>query len=404
MIARIDLVRQRMILALFIRLLMLLFIVLLENKMPALGFIGNSPDYDDYRYEQGAVMYAEEAERCIDVKSFTRIYDSMGDWTGHHLSSPLTEGFLWYWIVCLLVYFSKSRWYIRLLNIFLSVFITKYIYNLSEILFTKSTAKLASLLYAVFPYTVIFSCFSYKDTLVSFCIFYIALFFAEAKHGVKHSRKKIISLMLVCMIFLLVRSGVSEIFIALCLFYYFFEIAEHMRAKRILIVFGLTVTAIVFATITLNLILYKYNAYIGGATTQGLGGGALVKVTGLKDIWKIPFTYIFSILQPIVFTGQIDSWVAVVSRFNIFMCPIAIASVMEILLRKRVDRKLSFVFLSFYLICCIPSVLVFRQLYSIWPIPLMYGCNYMANGKCENKIVVTLMSAVLAVVAIYAFR
>lgn len=415
MIVRFDTVRQRMLLALLTRLLMLLIIVLLAGKMPAFGFIGNTPDYDDYRYEQGAVMYAEDADSLIDIDAFTRIYDSMGDWTGHHLSRPLTEGFLWYWIVCILVYLTKWRWWIRILNITLSVFITKYIYKLSEILFTKKAAKTASLVYAVFPYTVIFSCFSYKDTLVEFCIFYIALYFAEAKHEKSyndtdifrlinekaHSKKDKFCMLLVCAIFILVRSGVSEIFIALCLFYYYFEAGQRMPVKRLIAICGLLVVGIVFTFLTSNLILYKFNAYIGSTTTQGLGGGALVKITGLRDIWKLLFTFSFSILQPIGFSGGIVSWLSIVSRLNVLMCPVAIASLLEIIFRKRKDKKLSFVLLLFYLICSASSVLVFRQLYSIWPIPLMYACSYMTSSSIEKKAIVAVSSVVLAVAAVY---
>lgn len=412
---KIDTLRKRMLLALFIRILMLVIIVLMSERMPALGFMGNTPDYDDYRYEQGAVMYARYANSIIDVDTFTQVYDSMGDWTGHHLSVPLTEGYLWYWIVCILVYLTKWRWWVRILNILLSVYITKYIYKLSEILFTEKAAKMASFIYAIFPYTVIFSCFSYKDTLVAFCIFYIALYFAEAKHEkVKtsineielgneksHSKMDKIMLLLVCAVFILTRSGVSEIFIGLCLFYFYFEANQRMPVKRLIAIICLIAVGIVFTVLTSSLILYKFNGYIGGASTQGLGGGALVKITGLKDLWKLPLTFVFSILQPIGFSGEIDSWVDIVSRCNVFMCPVAIASLLEIVFRRRTDRKLSFVLLSFYLVCCISSILVFRQLFSIWPIPLMYASSYMTSSSAEKKVMVLAASVILAAAAIY---
>ena len=364
----------------------------------------NTPEYDDFRYEQGAVMYAERAKSIIDVGAFTKIYDSMGDWTGHHLARPLTEGFLWYWIVCTITYLTKWRWWIRILNIFLSVFITKYIYELSEILFTKKVAERASLIYAIFPYTVIFSCFSYKDTLVSFCLFFIISFFAKAKHGEKVTKGQKLKLIIVCLLFIFVRSGVSEILIGLCLLYYYFEIRKTITVKKLLVIIVLLAAGMVMAFLTVDLILYKFNAYIGETSIEELSGGALVKITGIRDIWKLPFNFGFSILQPIRYSGSIESWASLVSRLNILMCPIAIAAIMEIVFHRRKDKYLSISILVFYLICSVSSVLVFRQLYSVWPIPLMYACNYLTNSRLDKKAFVGGTSAILAVAVIIVLR
>lgn len=399
MIFRITPVRQGMLIAFFVRLAMLIMIVCLAEYIPAYGFIGNTPDYDDFRYEQGAVLYAEQANSIIDVDTFTRIFDSMGDWTGHYLARPLTQGFLWYWIVCIMTYITRWRWWIRILNIVLSVFITKYIYELSEILFTERVAKGTSLFYAIFPYTVIFSCFSYKDTLVSFCIFFTAVFFAKAKHGEKITGKQRIEFIIVCLIFVFVRSGVSEIWIGLCLVYYYFEFRRRIPTKKLIAIMLLVVAGIVMTFLTAELILYKFNAYIGGASTEGLGGGALVKITGIRDIWKLPFTVLFSILQPIGFRG-VTSWASVVSRCSILMCPVAISAVLEVVFHRRKDKYLSITMLIFYLICSVPSVLVFRQLYSVWPIPMMYGMNYLMNSRLDKKAFVGGTSIILAAAAI----
>lgn len=404
MILKVTPVRQRMMIALFVRILMLIIIALLAEKLPAYGFIGNTPDYDDFRYEQGAEMYAKKAKSLIDVDTFTRVYDSMDDWTGHHLARPLTEGFLWYWIVCLITYITKWRWWIRILNIVLSVFITKYIYELSEILFTEKVAKIASLFYAIFPYTVIFSCFSYKDTLVSFCLFFIVTFFAKAKHGENVKIGQKFKLIIVCMLFIFVRSGVSEILICLCLLYYYFDVRKTITAKKILAIMVLLVAGIAMAVLTADLILYKFNAYIGGVSTEELSGGALVKITGIRDLWKLPFNFGFSILQPIGYGGSIKSWATIVSRCNILMCPIAIAAIMEIVFHRRRDKYLSIIILAFYLICSVSSVLIFRQLYSIWPIPLMYACNYLKNSHLDKKVFVGSASVVLATAVIVVLR
>ena len=72
MILKITPIRERMLIALFVRIFMLILIVVLAKRLPAYGFIANTPEYDDFRYEQGAVMYAERAKSIIDVGALDR--------------------------------------------------------------------------------------------------------------------------------------------------------------------------------------------------------------------------------------------------------------------------------------------------------------------------------------------
>ena len=405
MIVKITPKRKNMFVALTIRMLMLLMIALFAEKLPAYGFIGNTADYDDYRYEQGAVMYAEQANGIIDVEAFTRIFDSMGDWTGHHLQPEriLTEGCLWYWIVCILTYLTKWRWWIRILNIVLSVFITKYVYELAEVLFSEKTAKTASLVYAIFPYSVVFTCFSYKDTLVSFCILYIVLFSIRAKRKYLYTKRDVVGLIVTCMVFVLTRSGLSEIWIGLCLLYYL-EVGRRIPAKKVLGIFFLIVFGLIMTVEIWDLLLYKFLAYTGNSTMEGLSGGALVKITRIQDIWKLPFTVLFSIIQPIGFSGKIDSWYSLVRHCNIIMCPIAISAILEVVTRRRNDKFLSIILLGFYTLCSVTSVLIFRQLFSVWPIPVIYGCNYLTHSKADKIILVIGVSIILSVALIAVVR
>ena len=50
-----------LIMAVLVRVIMLILIAILGFKLPALGFIDNSHLYDDYRYEQGAFLYEQQA-------------------------------------------------------------------------------------------------------------------------------------------------------------------------------------------------------------------------------------------------------------------------------------------------------------------------------------------------------
>ena len=61
--------------AFLVRIIVLLCVVLLADFLPAYGFIGNTPLYDDYRYEEGAALYAQKAESLIDIDTFREVYE-----------------------------------------------------------------------------------------------------------------------------------------------------------------------------------------------------------------------------------------------------------------------------------------------------------------------------------------
>ena len=158
-----------------IRVLTLIAIICLGDYVPSLGFIGNTELYDDYRYEEGAVIYAEIAQSLFDVSAFTYAYDELGDWTGHNLDNPFISTPLWYWICCVIVYLTDCRWIIRILNITLSIFTIKILYDICTLIFNKRAAVLSAKIISYFPYFVVFSCFSYKDSLIMFATFGLIL-------------------------------------------------------------------------------------------------------------------------------------------------------------------------------------------------------------------------------------
>lgn len=167
------------VIALIARLFMLTIVFLLSDYFSQ-GFIGSENYYDDFRYEAGGLYYMQNATSIIDIQSFADAYASVNDWVGYKLSTPFTSTPLWYWVVCIVMYIFKTKWAVRILNIFLSAFAVGYVYRFSELVYGEKTAEKASLLLALLPYPVIFSCFAYKDQLVmllTFCLLYTAAYY-----------------------------------------------------------------------------------------------------------------------------------------------------------------------------------------------------------------------------------
>ena len=90
------------------------------------SFIGQGVT-DDWKYEMGAVLFEQNANNLFDVNTFAWAFNSVDstDWTGYHLDKPITNSVLWYLIVCLLVWITKTKYSIRLLNIILVGFSIK---------------------------------------------------------------------------------------------------------------------------------------------------------------------------------------------------------------------------------------------------------------------------------------
>lgn len=399
MVISLDKKMRTIIGAFFVRIIVLLIIILLIKEIPAFGFMGNSPDYDDYRYDQGAVLYSQDADSIVDIQTFTRIYDNWGDWTGHHLSDPLRWGWLWYWICCILVYITKTRWSIRILNIFLAIFTVKYIYDAVDNAYSRNAAEIAARLWAFLPYPVIFSCFAYKDSLVAFCLTYLISKFVKIKKDRATTKGEIIGIVIVSTIFIFTRSGLSELFIAICVFYLF---SDQIRAKMNLKYFIAFIVILIIAAAVIwriwGIVMFKYSAYVTPSATESTGLGSLVKVTSLRDLWKLPLAFVFAILQPIGINLDNLTWYAIVCLLNFLMCPIAIAAVFGIKSSFEYNRSLFWVMMIYYLIVVSTSVLISRHLFSALPIPIIFASNYYTSGS-RNSISIYLGMTLLLVIA-----
>ncbi len=408
--------------AFLVRIIVLICIVVLADMLPAYGLRGNFVEADDYRYEQGAVEYAHSAEGLIDVETFTEIFDSMGDHTGHHLFSLpefISWSPLWYWIVCILVYITKWRWSIRILNILLVTFSVKFVYKLTQYVYGEKTALLAANLMAYLPYIVLFSCFSYKDCLIMFCTFFLWYFFVKRKYEGSNTWQDYSGVVICTVLLFLTRSGLSFILLGILLVYYYFDkicdvikdgirgLKENRRFNKKLV--GL---AVIFVLVCVLVVLYraplmrKFAAYITNDNNfEGLGFGALAKIRSFKDIWKLPLTLTLAILQPIGFDGGIASWGNLISVVNIVMCPVAVGCLLYIIRRDKPDRPCFWFMMLYYMISAVPSVLIFRHLFSVLPIPLIACSDFLSRASAKQRKWWMALSGclMLAVAAVFVF-
>ena len=402
---------KRIFLAAFLVRLAMLIIILLVGGEMAKGFIDSTIYYDDYRYELGAKRYAERAESIIDVDVFTDVFDALDDRTGHYLENPIDHSPLWYWIVCVLLYITKTYLSVRLLNILLAAMAVIYVYKLARDLLGEKAARLAALLLMFLPYPVIFSCFGYKEQLVMLTTFYLLYQAYHFRLTRSISRVSVLGVILAVITLTLIRGGLSSILYVLCLAIALQDVVRNFFKEKpgklkltIMIIAVLLVIALLIRTS--GTIIYKLNFYLKHNEETVVGSNiSIFTISSITQIYKLPFSYIFSMVMPIGLNVGWSSWYGVVAHLNVLMTPIAVGAGLYFFKKKK-NWFTYLVCLGYYLISIMTSLNIFRHYYSLIPLSLMFFSAYIADASKKKKIIVFSLAAVYSALLIgyYIFK
>ncbi|MBS9776065.1 MAG: hypothetical protein KGV57_03125 [Fusobacterium sp.] len=390
------------ILSIFIRLCVLLIIFLLSSYMEK-GFIASHRDVDDWRYEAGGEYYAQYANSLFDVDIFTEAFARWNDWKGYQLDRPFSSTPMWYWIVCDMMYITKTYWAVRILNILIAGFSSIYIYRFSFLAYGKKTARLATKLFTFLPYPVIFSCFSYKDHLVLLCTFYLLHLAVKIRYKIKIDRIQILVGAILLLIMMLTRSGLSTIFLGVFMVISFIKIEDIKKIINIKMIIVLGVI-LVFSYFFYDVILYKFKVYLAANINSTNVGNtiSIVTITKLRDFYKLPFTYIFSTIMPIGIGKLTNSWFSIVANINILMIPIGIGGVLYVFLKRKKDYILFWVTLGYYLISIIMSTGIFRHYYSLLPLTFIVFADFITRSKKIERVLL-ILGTILSIVLLFFY-
>lgn len=349
---------------------------------------------DDYKYEMGATLFAENADGLLDAKTFSWAFNTVdaSDWTGGHLSSPISYSVFWYLIVCFLVWITKTKYSIRVLNIILACVSMKYIHNFARKVWGEDVADKSIKLFAFLPYPIIFCCFGYKEELVLFCTFFLLSYAVDYRYGGRLTISAIVKMLLVGLLLLGIRSGISLILFAVCIIIMFFPdlgSGSNLSIKKILPFFLLFAVAIFVFIRFGGAITYKANAYLGGKR-GGEDTISVLMINRLTDIWKLPLSYMFSIIMPISLFKELNSWLALVDTLNICMVPISVGAILYVFMCKKPDRIVFWGILGYYLIYVITSLDIFRQYASLLPLNLIFFSAFSVNANYSKKVLMYL--------------
>ena len=386
----------------FIRLLFLILMIFLSTYMEK-GFIASHRDVDDWRYEKGGYYYSQHATSLIDSKTFTEAYGRMNDNTGYNLDRPFYSTPLWYWIVCVVMYITKTHWAVRILNIVIAGLSSIIIYKFTRWNYGEKVAKLTSKLFALLPYPVLFSLFSYKDHLILLFTFYLLNVSLSFKYTRKVTIKTFLISVVVILGIMLTRSGLSVILLGICFLIVF---VKDIRLKDMFNIrmFFFLIIVLIMIFIFYDDIIYKFNAYssIKLDTKEADNTISLVLITDIRSLYKLPLTYVFSIITPIGMGKFNNSWFSVVSNINFIMVPIAVGSLFYIFTKKKRDKIVFYSLLGYYLLSIIMSTGIFRHYYSLLPIVFITFSDYIYRANKREKLI-WIISSFLGEILIFYY-
>lgn len=322
--------------------------------------------FDDIEYENFAESYLNTAKKLIDKEAFA----SSG---GNKYIQPF-----WPWVEAIFAFIFKTPYAGRLANIAMSLIIIYIIYKIVlELTSSEEKAITGAKLFAYLPVFILISCFPVKDFYIMmaslYCFYILAKYTKEKKINIF---EWVLNLVLLVGIYY-ARGAVAEMLILFLLFAFVLKI---IKKKHYIIFGGLCLIAIVCCVLFRDKIfgafIAKINDYYSGQVSNG-SAISLVKITSIKDIYKLPFAYIYATIQPFSFRlfsySSSGPWLQIISFLNVSIIPIAIGNFLYIF-----EKKKNVVFwlcsTTMFLSVIFLSIGVFRHYFFLFPIEIINYC------------------------------
>lgn len=390
----IELFKRILILSFSIKILILIALTLI-NSGDIGGYNNNSIKSDDFRYVSGAIYYSENAKSLIDKEVFTHAFSRLGDYTGYS-----TNFSLWYWLLCIGAYLFKSIFVLRVMNILFSILTAYYIYKLCLLLFNKKSANFALIIYSFNPYFVIFPLFLYKDQLITLLM--VQLFYFLYSYFISNKKHYLIYLLLVLVLFSFLRTGFVFLLGAAILVLFlirekqFLNYTNFSKSKNFIYIFGISILLIYtlpfFLVNNFEIIQKKLVAYIIERQISSSDTISLFQISAISDIYKLPFTFVFALLQPVNLTSQISSVSGFVGIINLFGVFLAVGNCLA-LFDKRI-RNLNFTWIinALFIITLISSLGISRHYYFMLPFYVIFLSVFITK---KNNLKIALYCSML---------
>lgn len=379
--------------------LMMLAIVLSYSKDISTGLLGSTSLNDDVRYLEIAEMYAKSANHIIDVPAFINTLNAIE--TGYYHDSFTS---MWYWIVCVLCYLLRSEILLKIVNILFAVISIRCVYDICKREFGEKTAKLASSLYAFFPYPIIFSCFLYKDqfyTMITLLLFRTAL---KCAGNVK--LKDIIWMTLLVIVSMLTRTGLIVLVVAAVFWILYKKGNYKINATTLFIVIPIIIiVASYIIYVSWEPIQRKMLAYVleySQDSESGYLDAFLIKKP--SEIYRYPFSYFVTLLLPLNLTFQINNWMSIAGLLNVVSIPIAIGNILYLINFRKKKTYLYWIMQLFYLLTITTSLGIVRHQFYLQPFMMMIFAVYFISTKNHTVLKLSSLSFGLLIITFWLMK
>jgi hypothetical protein len=398
-----NLVKKYLFYAFAIRILVLIILNFFFDGEIS-GFNGDTYLKDDVRYAKGALYYSQNADNLIDYEVFTYSFEQFGDFTGY------AETFsFWYWFVCIVTYLFKYILALRIINILFAVLTAYYIYKLGSIIFNKKVGKYALIFYCFNPYFIFFSLFIYKDQFIALIL--VQLFYYLYSYFISNKNKYLFYVLIVLALFSFLRSGFSIILIASVLVLFVIrekEYSNRFNLKKFFYFLPIFIASVYFTTFyfidNFDTIQRKLVAYVIERAISESDTIAMFQISSFSDFYKLPFSFIFALLQPINLTSKILSVSGFVGVINLFGIFLASGNILALFDKKIRGLNFTWIINALFIITLITSLGVSRHYYFMLPFYVIFLSAYITK---KNNFVKTLFSSValtLLISVFYLFR
>lgn len=374
----------------FLRFSFLIIVILLKDTIDPYLLI------DDGEYEGRAQWYLQSSKVVFDW--------ILADSLRH---SALIHQF-WNYFVCFTAKIINSIYAARICNCLFSTIIIYEIYKLTLYLTNEtSTALKAAKLYAYLPYSWMFCVFPFKDVFLSCSVLCIILMLVKWQNNIKVSITHItVSIVLGgCTYF--TRGGVVEFLILMAIS---FLAVRFIKNKQYISAIGLVVFALIVIANMGGLIeeaaLKKIEDY---NTEESVSSGNLsfIQIKAFTDIWKLPFTYLFAMLSPIMLKYEIPekiSWYYLYSLSNITLYPLAFGAMAYVFCKKYNLLYWATTFIIYSAVIAL-SLQSFRHYFFLFPITVInFACVRSFHSKIVNSFIKWGCALLFLMVLIYSIK
>lgn len=383
---------KRILIGGFVLRFLFLFLVVVVFKDSVSPYVMS----DDIMYEDVAKRFLQSANSIFDFQAASILG---------------VDGYLevfWPYVMCFSAKLFHTELAGRILNCIMSTYCIYLVYNLTELISKKSeTAISAAKLFAFLPYPLIICCFPLKDIFLTTVVLILFTIFVKFQNDIKIPISQMLTTSVLLVAVSFTRGAVVEF---ICLAGSVFIVDSLVRKKKFFYAIILVVIGLIGLYYMWDSIMNAFGAKIDVYNSDkyiSTGFMRYLQINKLTDIWRLPATYFFAMIQPIslsIFSPDWSNWGYFLRMLNITIYPIAFGNLIYAFTNKY--NKL-FWYISFVMYACVFSLSlgIFRHYLFLFPcLTINYACNQSMKKPYTKKIVTVGSVTTLLLVIILSIK